>query len=143
MYMVEMIAHDPISQRWTAETRAQYVGFSQHLMHWCPLLFDIGNDGMRYTLPLDGAQIFICHFNAQPRNRNGVGVSDFRYDALRKYLDVEAALKALSQAAPPEIQIKPHKLSCSLQFPLTSANTAADLLRQQIVAKITGKNTTA
>jgi hypothetical protein len=140
MFLVEMINHDPIGQTWKPEVRAHYINFSEQLMHSRPLLFKIGKGGMSYYLPFDGAQIFVCHFNATPRsNRDDLGFADFRYDALRQYLNVEATLQALSQGAPPEVEVKPHKLWCSLQFPLTSIDPVADLFRERIILKIVGE----
>jgi hypothetical protein len=137
MFITEVLAHDRISQAWTPEVRAIYIRFSVQLMRSYPLQIKIGKGGLSYTLNFQGDHIFACHFNAKPRSsRDDLGFADFRYDALRPHLDVDAAIKAITQAAPPEIEVKARKLWCSLQFPLTSANTVADLLREHIIVRI-------
>jgi hypothetical protein len=38
--------------------------------------------------------VFVCHFNAQPqKKRDDLGFADFRYDALRLYLEIEELMK--------------------------------------------------
>jgi len=44
--------------------------------------------------------VFVCHFNAKPQSkRDDLGFADFRYDALRPYLDIEKMIKALEKEA--------------------------------------------
>lgn len=81
--------------------------------------------------------IFICHFNAKPKSkRDDIGFADFRYDGLRPYLDVEKTILAIQKDALPDIQIKSHKLWCSLHFPLSIMDHIAELFLKHIISKV-------
>jgi hypothetical protein len=81
--------------------------------------------------------VFVCHFNAQPqKKRTDLGFADFRYDALREYLDVEKSMEAMKSDASAEVHIKSHKLWCSLHFPLSQLEHIADLFSRHIISKV-------
>lgn len=81
--------------------------------------------------------VFVCHFNAQPqKKRDDLGFADFRYDALRPYLDVEKTIKAIEKDALPEVQMKHHKLWSTLHFPLTLMQHVAELFSKHIISKV-------
>ena len=81
--------------------------------------------------------VFVCHFNARPqKNRDDLGFADFRYDSLRPYLDIDATISAMQQDAQPDVQMKRHKLWCTLHFPLTKMEHIADLLLKHIISKV-------
>ncbi|MBL8092480.1 MAG: hypothetical protein JNJ43_19255 [Anaerolineales bacterium] len=81
--------------------------------------------------------VFVCHFNAQPqKKRDDLGFADFRYDALRPYLDIEKTLYEIEKEAMPEVQIKNHKLWSTLHFPLTLMEHVAELFSKHIISKV-------
>jgi hypothetical protein len=110
-----------------------YKFFSDQLMQHETLTVKSGNGGLSYYK--NG--VFVCHFNARPqKKRDDLGFADFRYDALRPYLDIEKTISAIQQAALPEVQIKSHKLWCTLHFPLSQMEHVADLFLKHIISKI-------
>ena len=110
-----------------------YKFFSDKLMQHEILTVKSGKGGLSYYK--NG--VFVCHFNAQPqKKRDDLGFADFRYDALRPYLDIEKTISAIQQEALPEVQIKSHKLWCSLHFPLTKMEHIADLFLKHIISKV-------
>lgn len=111
-----------------------YQLFSDHLMQNETLTTKSGKGGLSYYK--DG--VFVCHFNAKPRkDRDDLGFADFRYDALRPFLDVEKTILAIQNEALPEVEIKSHKLWCSLHFPLSKLEHIADLFLKHIISKVT------
>ena len=81
--------------------------------------------------------VFVCHFNAQPqKKRDDLGFTDFRYDALRPYLDIETTISSIRKEALPEVKIKSHKLWCSLHFPLSKLEHIADLFLKHIISEV-------
>ena len=115
------------------QTDDTYKFFSDQLMQYEALTVKSGNGGLSYYK--NG--VFVCHFNAQPqKKRNDLGFADFRYDALRPYLDIEKTISAIQQAALPEVQIKSHKLWCTLHFPLSLMEHVANLFLKHIISKI-------
>ena len=112
---------------------AAYQLFSDHLMHNETLTIKRGKGGVSYYK--DG--VFVCHFNAKPRkDRDDLGFADFRYDALRPYLDIEKTISAIQKEAGPEVEIRSHKLWCSLHFPLSKLEYIADLFLRRIIFKV-------
>jgi len=110
-----------------------YKHFSDQLIRHETLTIKSGKGGLSYYK--NG--VFICHFNAQPhKTRDDLGFADFRYDALRPYLDIEKTLSALQQEALPDVQIKSHKLWCTLHFPLSRMEHVADLFLKHIITKV-------
>lgn len=110
-----------------------YELFSAHLLSTEQLTVNIGKGGSSYYKH----GIFVCHFNARPQSkREDIGFADFRYDALRPYLDVETTIHAIQNDALPEVQIKSHKLWCSLHFPLSELDHIAELFLRHIVSNI-------
>lgn len=110
-----------------------YKFFSDQLMHHEVLTVKSGNGGLSYYK--NG--VFVCHFNAKPqKSRDDLGFVDFRYDALRPYLDIEKTISAIQQEALPEVQIKSHKLWCTLHFPLSLMEHVANLFLKHIISKI-------
>ena len=110
-----------------------YKLFSDQLMCHETLAIKSGKGGLSYYK--NG--VFVCHFNAQPqKKRDDLGFADFRYDALRPYLDIEKTLSALQQEALPDVQIKSHKLWCTLHFPLSRMEHVADLFLKHIITKV-------
>ena len=110
-----------------------YTSFSEHLMRDEPLTVKGGKGGLSYYK--NG--VFVCHFNARPRSgENGIGFADFRFDGLRAYLDIEATILAMQNNALEEVQIKSHKLWCSLHFPLSLLEHVAGLFRNHILSKV-------
>jgi len=104
-------------------SEAAYKLFSDRLMRRETLTTKSGKGGLSYYK--DG--IFVCHFNAQPqKDRDDLGFADFRYDSLRPYLDIDATISAMQQDALPEVQIKSHKLWCSLHYSFVSDGTCCD-----------------
>jgi len=115
------------------QTDLAYKFFSDKLMQHETLTVKSGNGGLSYYK--NG--VFICHFNAQPqKKRDDLGFADFRYDALRPYLDIEKTISAIQQAALPEVQIKSHKLWCTLHFPLSLMEHVANLFLKHIISKV-------
>ena len=81
--------------------------------------------------------VFVCHFNARPqKNREDLGFADFRYDVLRPFLNIEQTISAIRQDALPDVQIKSHKLWCSLHFPFSLMEHVADLFLKHIILKV-------
>ena len=110
-----------------------YKLFSAYLMRTEQLTAKSGKGGQSYYK--NG--VFVCHFNARPRkDREDLGFTDFRYDGLRPYLDVENTIAAIQNDVLPEVQIKRHKLWCSLHFPLSELEHIADLFLRHIIFKI-------
>src|SRR5688572_4419781 len=110
-----------------------YKHFSDQLIRHETLTIKSGKGGLSYYK--NG--VFICHFNAKPqKNRDDLGFADFRYDALRPYLDIDGTISALQKEALPEVQIKSHKLWCSLHFPLSKMEHVADLFLKYIITKV-------
>jgi hypothetical protein len=84
--------------------------------------------------------VFVCHFNAQPqKKRDDLGFADFRYDGLRPYLDIEKTLRTMEKDAMLEVQIKSHKLWCSLHFPLSQIHHVAELFLKHIISSVNPK----
>ena len=110
-----------------------YKLFSDKLMKNETLTVKSGKGGWSYYK--NG--VFVCHFNAQPqKKRDDLGFADFRYDALRPYLDIETTVAAFQKDALPEVQIKSHKLWCSLHFPLLQMEHVAGLFLTHIISKV-------
>ena len=110
-----------------------YELFSARLMRDEPLIVKSGKGGLSYYR--NG--VFVCHFNARPqKKRSDLGFADFRYDALRRYMDVETTIHAIRNDALPDVQIKSHKLWCSLHFPLSELEHVADLFLIHIISKV-------
>ena len=115
------------------QTDVAYKFFSDKLMQHETLTVKSGKGGLSYYK--DG--VFVCHFNARPQaKRDDLGFADFRYDGLRPYLDIEATILALQQDALPDVQIKSHKLWCSLHFPLSIVEHVAGLFLKHIISKV-------
>jgi|SRR5688572_6313098 len=115
------------------QTDAAYQFFSDKLMQYENLTIKSGKGGLSYYK--NG--IFVCHFNAKPQSkRDDLGFADFRYDALRPYIDIEKTIHALEKDANPEVQIKSHKLWCTLHFPLSMMEHIADLFLKHIISKV-------
>ena len=54
---------------------------------------------------------FLCHFNARlQKKREDLGSADFRYDALRRYMDVDITIGAIQKDAPAGVQMNSHTL---------------------------------
>ena len=107
--------------------------FSDQLLRYETLTIKRGKGGLSYYK--NG--IFVCHFNARPqKKREDLGFADFRYDALRQYLDTESTIAAIQKEALPEVQLKGHKLWCTLHFPLTKMEHIADLFLRHIISKV-------
>ena len=110
-----------------------YKFFSDQLMRHETLTVKSGNGGLSYYK----SGVFVCHFNARPqKNRNDLGFADFRYDSLQPYIDIDATISAMRNEALPEVQIKSHKLWCSLHFPLSRVEHVADMFLKHIISKI-------
>lgn len=110
-----------------------YKLFSDYLTRHETLTIKNGSGGLSYYKN----SVFVCHFNAQPqKKRDDLGFADFRYDSLRLYLDIEATISAMQQEALSEVQIKSHKLWCSLHFPLSMMENVADLFLRHIISKV-------
>jgi hypothetical protein len=110
-----------------------YQLFSEKLMKNESLTVKSGKGGLSYYKN----DVFVCHFNAQPqKKRVDLGFADFRYDALRPFLDIEMTVAAFQKAALPEVQIKSHKLWCSLHFPLLQIEHVAGLFLKHIISKV-------
>lgn len=136
MDLQDILSQNPISRVWTLETRKTYQAFYQRMTYSTPLLIKIGKGGLSFYKETANAPIFVCHFNAQPQsNKYDLGFADFRFDALRKYLNVEETIGLIQKMAPPEIVIKVNKLWCSLHFPLNLTEEVASLFVQHIVTR--------
>jgi hypothetical protein len=110
-----------------------YKFFSDQLTRQEALTIKTGTGGLSFYK--NG--VFVCHFNARPqKSRDDLGFADFRYDALRPYLDIDRTISALQKEALPEVQIKSHKLWCSLHFPLSKMEHVADLFLNHIIIKL-------
>ena len=110
-----------------------YKLFSDHLMLNETLTIKSGKGGLSYYKK----GVFVCHFNAQPRKkRDDLGFADFRYDALRPYLDIDSTISAIQKEALTEVEIKSHNLWCSLHFPLSRLEHVADLFSKHIISKV-------
>ena len=111
-----------------------YKHFSVKLMQHETLIVRSGKGGLSYYK--NG--VFVCHFNARPQAKNpDLGFADFRYDSLRPYLDIDKTIAAIQKDALTEIEIKSHKLWCSLHFPLSKMEHVAGLLLKHIISKVT------
>ncbi len=85
--------------------------------------------------------VFVCHFNAKPRkDRDDLGFADFRYDALRPYLDIETSISSMRKEALREVEFKGHKLWCSLHFPLSKLEHIADLFLKHIISEVSNSS---
>ncbi|HKY55324.1 MAG TPA: hypothetical protein VJM08_13495 [Anaerolineales bacterium] len=112
---------------------AAYEFFSNQLMRNEILTIKNGKGGLSYYK--NG--VFVCHFNAKPqKNRDDLGFADFRYDALRSYLDIDRTISAIRNEILPEVEIKSHKLWCSLHFPLSKLEHIAELFLKHIISKV-------
>ena len=110
-----------------------YKFFSDQLMRREALTIKSGKGGLSYYK--NG--VFVCHFNAKPQaKRDDLGFADFRYDALRPYLDIHRTISEMRKEASPEVAIKSHKLWCSLHFPLSKMENVADLFMKHIITKV-------
>jgi hypothetical protein len=110
-----------------------YKFFSDHLTRQEALTIKTGKGGLSYYK--NG--IFVCHFNARPqKNREDLGFADFRYGSLRPYLDIDSVISAIRKEALQEVEIKSHKLWCSLHFPLSKMEHVADLFLKHIITKV-------
>ena len=110
-----------------------YKLFTDHLTRNETLAIKSGNGGLSYYK--NG--VFVCHFNAKPRkDRDDLGFADFRYDGLRPYVDIETIVSAIRKEYLPEVEIKSHKLWCSLHFPLSKLEHIADLFLKHIITKV-------
>ena len=110
-----------------------YKLFSDKLMKNETLTVKSGSGGLSYYK--NG--VFVCHFNARPqKKRDDLGFADFRYDALRPYMDIEKTLEAIQKDALPEVQIKSHKLWCAMHFPLSQMEHVANLFLKHIISKV-------
>ena len=110
-----------------------YKYFSDHLTRDETLTIQSGKGGLSYFK----SGVFVCHFNARPqKNRDDLGFADFRYGSLRSYLDIDEVISAIQQEAIPEVEIKSHKLWCSLHFPLSKMEHVADLFLKHIISKV-------
>ena len=110
-----------------------YKIFTYYLMSYETLTIKTGTGGLSYYK--NG--IFVCHFNARPqKSRYDLGFADFRYDGLRPYLDIDSTISAIQKATSPEVEIRSHKLWCSLHFPLSKLEHIADLFLKHIITKV-------
>lgn len=110
-----------------------YTSFSGHLMRDESAIVKRGKGGLSYYK--NG--VFVCHFNARPRSgQDDVGFADFRFDGLRPYLEIEPTIRAMQKDALPEVQIKSHRLWCSLHFPLSLVEHVAGLFRDHILSRV-------
>ena len=137
MNVRKLLSDDPIAQTWSPQIRQTYIVFSQRLANQDPLTIRIGKGGLSYYKETQHGAVFVCHFNAAPRaQKSELGFADFRLDTLEAWLDLDATLQALQEAASAEVQVKVNKLWCSLHFPLRQADKVAELFSQHIVSKI-------
>ena len=114
-------------------TDLAYKLFSERLMCHETLTIKAGKGGLSYYKN----KIFVCHFNAKPRkDRDDLGFADFRYDALRPYLDVDNTIFAIQKEVLSDVEIKSLKLWCSLHFPLSKLDHIADLFLKHIITKV-------
>ncbi|HSL29553.1 MAG TPA: hypothetical protein VK900_10170 [Anaerolineales bacterium] len=110
-----------------------YELFSAYVMQTEQLEVKSGKGGRSYYKQ----GVFVCHFNARPqKGRDDLGFADFRYNGLRPFLDVEQTIAAIQKEARPEVQIKSHKLWCSLHFPLSELEHVAALFVRHVISKI-------
>ena len=110
-----------------------YQLLSDHLMQHETLTVKSGKGGLSYYKK----GVFVCHFNAKPRkDRDDLGFADLRYDALSSYLDVDFTVSAIKNDAAPDVEIKSHKLWCSLHFPLLKLEHIAELFLRHIITKV-------
>lgn len=118
----------------TLSSDLAYKFFSDKLMQHEPLTTKSGNGGLSYYK--NG--VFVCHFNARPQAKNpDLGFADFRYEGLRPYLDIDKTISAIQKDAQPEVELKQHKLWCTLHFPLSKMEHIADLFLKHIISKVT------
>ena len=110
-----------------------YEFFSNQLMRHEPLTIKSGSGGLSYYK--NG--VFVCHFNARPqKNRDDLGFADFRYGSWQPYIDIDGTILAIRNEALPEVEIKSHKLWCSLHFALSKMEHLADLFLKHIITKV-------
>lgn len=110
-----------------------YYFFTDCIMSHETLTIKSGKGGLSYYK--NG--IFVCHFNARPQSkRDDIGFADFRYDVLRPYLDTDETISAIQKDAAPEVEIRSHKLWCSLHFPLSKSEHIAQLFLKHIITKV-------
>ncbi len=115
------------------QSETAYKLFSDKLMQHETLTIKTGKGGLSYYK--NG--IFVCHFNAQPQKKHDdLGFADFRYDALRPYMNIENTIAAIQKDASTEVQIRSHKLWYSLHFPLSKLVHIADLFLTHIISKV-------
>jgi len=55
---------------------------------------------------------------------------------LQPYIDIDATISAMRNEALPGVEIKSHKLWCSLHFPLSKMEHVADLFLKHIITKV-------
>ena len=110
-----------------------YELFSARLMQNELLTVKNGKGGLSYYKH----GVFVCHFNARPRKqREDIGFADFRYDALRRYLEAKTTIAAIQKDALPEVQIRSPTLWCSLYFPLSVLEHIAELFLRHIISRV-------
>ena len=110
-----------------------YKFFSGKLMQHETLNVKSGKGGLSYYKN----DVFVCHFNAQPQAKNpDLGFADFRYESLCPYLDIDNTIAAIQKDALPEVELKQHKLWCTLHFPLSKMEHIADLFLKHIISKV-------
>ncbi len=115
------------------QSDAAYEFFPDQLTRQDILSIKSGKGGLSYYK--NG--IFVCHFNARPqKKRDNLGFADFRYDALRPFLDIGRTVSSMQRDAQPEVQVKSHKLWCSLHFPLSQMEHVANLFLKHIISKL-------
>jgi hypothetical protein len=126
-----------IARGWSAATQDHYRNFTHALNQTEPLSIKIGKGGLSYYRDTETGPVFVCHFNAAPQKaRPDLGFADFRFDALRDRLDMDAVLHAMQTAALPDVHVKVNKLWCSLHFPHTMIEQVADLFSKHIISKV-------
>jgi hypothetical protein len=137
MDLRKLLAQDPIAEAWTSDMCDLYVAFYERLGEHNALTVKIGKGGLSFYKAVKEAPVFVCHYNALPRRaRPDIGFADFQFEPLQPYLKMDAMLRKLQRAAPPEIEIKVNKMWCSLHFLHAYDNDVADLLTQHIVSKV-------
>jgi hypothetical protein len=115
------------------QTDLAYKTFSDCLTRQEALTIKAGKGGLSYYK--NG--VFVCHFNARPQaKRHDLAFADFRYDALRPFLDIEKVISSIQQDAQPAVQITPRKLWCSLHFPISELEHVAHLFLRHIISKV-------
>jgi hypothetical protein len=133
----ELFEHNTFAAAWSPGTRALYRAFCERIMQHGALDVQIGKGGLSFYKSTADGRVFVCHFNAAPRGKqNELAFADFRKDALKERLDLDAALNALQAAVGPDIPIKNGKVWCSLHFPLARSLDIADAFATHVVAQL-------